>query len=136
VGVVTWAIADVTRGPSVLAVSLVDAEHKLVALVRRDRVQDGENGRTDRLEVRFSSSSSSPRAELYARAEAARLYAQACDTAGDLATGEGERGDDALEVRDPGMVGSTVELIGRDAGVVVGCFFEEPATSDLMGIFY
>lgn len=132
----TWAIADVTQGPSVLAISLVHAERKLVALVRRDRVNDpAGSGRTDRVEVRFSSSSSSPRAELYARAEAARLYAQACDTAGDLATGEGERGDDALDVRDPGMVGPTVELIGRDAGVVVGTYFDD-ATDAMMDLLF
>lgn len=134
-GVVSWAIADVTQGPSVLAISLVHAERKLVALVRRDRVNDpAGSGRTDRLAVRFSSSSSSsssPRAELYARAEAARLYAQACDTAGDLATG----GGDALDVRDPGMVGPEVELIGRDAGVVVGTYFDD-ATDAMMDLLF
>lgn len=38
--------------------------------------------------------------------------------------------------RDPGMVGPTVELIGRDAGVCVGCYFGGDAEEQIMGILY
>ena len=68
--------------------------------------------------------------QYHVEAEAARLYAELLDTAGDLTTCS----DDPLQIDAPNLDGNSVIVVGDDAPTAVFCFFAG-ATDALLDVY-
>lgn len=64
----------------------------------------------------------------YARAEAARLYAQLLDTIGDLEMSS----DEPLDIEEPQLVDNKVIVSGPDALTCVACFFGDSVAESIL----
>lgn len=115
----TWTIDP--AGTSAERVSLA---HCATGMVARITVVGGALGTDDEptFEVMFDYGSNKA-GKFYARAEAARLYAQVCDTVGDLLS-EADEPLHITDVRLHTVEGVDVMVAGHDAATVIAVYFE------------